>query len=151
MMKINNDIEVDTEADEFKELDEDHCAKEAEAFAKQIAAEAKKKKVRKAPRRARSYRQCTAGQCHGKPTHSVVQVVASIGEDSEGSKRINFQEDHLILPACEPHATGMLQRFKRIGIPNVRMEVLPVREPKKKKAKTTKTNKTTKAKRAIRI
>ena len=48
--------------DEIKEIDDTLSAKEAEAVAKQVAAEAKKKKRRK-PRSNRSYRQCTAGQC----------------------------------------------------------------------------------------
>ena len=46
--------------DEIKEIDDTLSAKEAEAFAKQIAAEAKKKKRRKSSKK-RSYRQCTAG------------------------------------------------------------------------------------------
>ena len=104
--------------DEIKEIDDTLCAKEAEAFAKQIAAEAKKKKRRK-PRSNRSYRQCTAGQCQRKPTHTVVRVHASL-EDG----LIKFEEKQLILPACEKHARGMLQRFKGIEVPNVRLEVL---------------------------
>jgi hypothetical protein len=109
--------------DEIKEIDDTLSAKEAEAFARAAASEARKKKARK-PRKPRSYRKCTAGQCQRKPTHSVVKVVASIGEDSEGSKTILFKEDHLILPACEEHAMNMLRRFKRIEIPNVRLEAL---------------------------
>ena len=104
--------------DEIKEIDDTLCAKEAEAFAKQVAAEAKKKKRRK-PRSNRSYRQCTAGQCQRKPTHTVVRVHASL----EGGL-IKFEEKQLILPSCEKHARGMLQRFKRIEVPNVRLEVL---------------------------
>lgn len=109
--------------EEIKEIDDTLCAKEAEAFAKDAAREAKKKK-RRTPRKRKSYRKCTAGQCQRKPTHSVVQVVASLGKDSEGNKTINFKEDHLILPACEPHAMNMLRRFKRIEVPNVRLEVI---------------------------
>ena len=104
--------------DEIKDIDDKLSAREAEAFAKQIASEAKKKKRRK-PRKNRSYRQCTAGQCQRKPTHTVVRVHASL----EG-ETINFEEKQLILPACEKHARGMLQRFKRIEVPNVRLEVL---------------------------
>ena len=104
--------------DEIKEIDDTLSAKEAEAFAKQIAAEAKKKKRRK-PRKNRSYRKCTAGQCQRKPTHSVVRVHASL-EDGI----IKFVEKQLILPACEKHARGMLQRFKGIEVPNVRLQEL---------------------------
>jgi len=109
--------------EEIKEIDETLSAKEADAFAKDAAREAKKKK-RRTPRKRKSYRKCTAGQCQRKPTHSVVRVVASIGEDPEGSKTINFEEKHLILPACEQHAMNMLRRFKRIEVPNVRLEHL---------------------------
>ena len=104
--------------DEIKEIDDTLSAKEAEAFAKQIAAEAKKKKRRKNSKK-RNYRKCTAGQCQRKPTHSVVRVHATL-EDGI----IKFEEKHLILPSCEKHARGMLQRFKGIGVPNVRLEVL---------------------------
>ena len=104
--------------DEIKEIDDSLSAKEAEAFAKQVAAEAKKKKRRK-PRKARSYRKCTAGQCQRKPTHTVVRVHASV-EDG----LINFEERALCLPSCERHAKNMLQRFKRIEVPNVRLEYI---------------------------
>ena len=104
--------------DEIKEIDDTLSAKEAEAFAKDVAREAKKKKARK-PKRKRSYRKCTAGQCQRKPTHTVVRVHASL----EG-ETINFLEKHLTLPACERHAMNMLQRFKRIEIPNVRLEYI---------------------------
>ena len=63
--------------DEIKEIDDTLSAKEAEAFAKQIAAEAKKKKRRKTSKK-RNYRKCTAGQCQRKPTHTVVRVHASV-------------------------------------------------------------------------
>ena len=104
--------------DEIKEIDDTLSAKEAEAFAKQVASEAKKKKRRK-PRSNRSYRKCTAGQCQRKPTHTVVRVHASL----EGGI-IKFEEKHLILPACDKHARGMLQRFKGIEVPNVRLQEL---------------------------
>ena len=104
--------------DEIKEIDDTLSVKEAEAFAKQIAAEAKKKKRRKSSKK-RSYRQCTAGQCQRKPTHSVVRVHAILENGI-----IKFEEKHLILPSCEKHARGMLQRFKRIEVPNVRLHVL---------------------------
>ena len=104
--------------EEIKEIDDTLSAKEAEAFAKQIAREAKKKKARK-PKRKRSYRSCTAGQCQRKPTHTVVRVCASL----EG-ETINFLEKHLTLPSCERHAKNMLQRFKRIEVPNVRLHQL---------------------------
>ena len=104
--------------DEIKEIDDTLSAKEAEAFAKQVAKEAKKKKRRK-PRAMRSYRKCTAGQCQRKPTHSVVRVHATV-EDGI----INFEERPLCLPSCEKHARGMLQRFKRIEVPNVRLEYI---------------------------
>ena len=104
--------------DEIKEIDDTLSAKEAAAIAKQIAAEAKKKKRRKSSKK-RSYRKCTAGQCQRKPTHSVVRVHATL-EDGI----IKFEEKHLILPSCEKHARVMLQRFKRIEIPNVRLHVL---------------------------
>ena len=104
--------------DEIKEIDDTLSAKEAEAFAKQIAAEAKKKKRRKSSKK-RSYRKCTAGQCQRKPTHSVVRVHATLENGT-----IKFEEKHLILPSCEKHARGMLQRFKRIEVPNVRLHVL---------------------------
>ena len=106
--------------DEIKDIDDTLSAKEAEAFAKDAAREAKKKKRRK-PRKKRNYRKCTAGQCQRKPTHSVVRVHAKY---DEGTKTINFEEKQLILPSCEKHARGMLQRFKRIEVPNVRLEVL---------------------------
>ena len=104
--------------DEIKEIDDTLSAKEAEAFAKQIAAEAKKKKRRKNSKK-RNYRKCTAGQCQRKPTHSVVRVHATLENGI-----IKFEEKHLILPSCEKHARGMLQRFKRIEVPNVRLHVL---------------------------
>ena len=104
--------------DEIKEIDDTLSAKEAEAFAKQIAAEAKKKKRRKS-RKKRSYRSCTAGQCQRKPTHTVVRVHARL-EDGI----IKFEEKALCLPSCERHAYNMLQRFKRIEVPNVRLQVL---------------------------
>jgi len=72
--------------EEIKEIDDTLSAKEAEAFAKQVAKEAKKKKRRK-PRSMRSYRKCTAGQCQRKPTHTVVRVHTSV-EDGI----INFEE-----------------------------------------------------------
>ena len=106
------------EDDEIKEIDDTLSAKEAEAFAKQVAAEAKKKKRRK-PRKARSYRKCTAGQCQRKPTHTVVRVHATV-EDG----LIKFEERALCLPSCERHAKNMLQRFKRIEVPNVRLEYI---------------------------
>mgnify|MGYP003971131843 FL=1 len=109
------------EDEEIKEIDDTLCAKEAEAFAKQLAREAKKKKKARKPRKPRSYRKCTAGQCQRKPTHSVVRVHAKY---DEGDKTINFEEKHLTLPACEPHAMNMLRRFKRIEIPNVRLEYI---------------------------
>lgn len=116
---------MSVDVDEFKEIDEALTAVDADAFAKQVTAEAKKKKkTKRKARKKRYYRACTAGQCHGKPSHSVVQVVASLVKDPEGNKTINFEENHLILPSCEKHAKGMLQRFKRIGVPNVRVEVL---------------------------
>ena len=104
--------------EEIKEIDDTLSAKEAEAFAKQIAREAKKKKARK-PKRKRSYRSCTAGQCQRKPTHTVVRVHATV-EDG----KINFEEKALCLPSCERHAKNMLQRFKRIEVPNVRLEYI---------------------------
>ncbi len=106
--------------DEIKEIDDTLSAKEAEAFARQVASEARKKKARK-PKKPRRYRKCTAGQCQRKPTHSVVRVHA---EYDEGTKTINFTEKALCLPACEPHAKNMLRRFKRIETPNVRLEVI---------------------------
>jgi len=106
------------EDEEIKEIDDTLSSKEADAFAKQLAREAKKKKARK-PRKPRRYRKCTAGQCQRKPTHSVVRVHAS-AEDGI----INFEEKHLTLPACEKHAMNMLRRFKRIEIPNVRLEYI---------------------------
>lgn len=106
------------ECEDLKEIDEELSAREAEAFAKQAASEAKKKKARKT-RKKRNYRKCTAGQCQRKPTHSVVRVHATV-EDGI----INFEEKQLILPACERHAKGMLQRFKRIEVPNVRLEYI---------------------------
>ncbi len=110
----------ESDEDEIKEIDDTLSAKEAEAFARQAASEARKKKARK-PRKMRSYRKCTAGQCQRKPTHSVVRVHAKYDEDT---KTINFEEKHLCLPSCEKHAKNMLQRFKRIEVPNVRLEVL---------------------------
>lgn len=106
--------------DEIKEIDDTLTAKEAEAFARQVASAAKKKKARK-PRKLSSYRKCTAGQCQRKPTHTVVRVHAKYDEDA---KTISFEEKHLCLPACEPHANNMLRRFKRIEVPNVRLESL---------------------------
>jgi hypothetical protein len=124
-VSINTDIDIDIDSidpDEFKEVDETLSAQDADAFAKHAAAEAKKKKkVKRKARRKRYYRACTAGPCHGKPSHSVVRVIATLCEDT---KTINFEEKHLIQPACEKHAKGMLQRFKGIGVPNVRMEAL---------------------------
>ena len=72
------------EDEEIKEIDDTLSSKEAEAFAKQVAREAKKKKARK-PRKMRSYRKCTAGQCQRKPTHTVVRVHASVEDGT-----INF-------------------------------------------------------------
>ena len=109
-----------SDEDEIKEIDDKLTAKEAEAFARQVASEARKKKARK-PRKMRSYRKCTAGQCQRKPTHTVVRVHAKC---DEGNKTITFEEKHLTLPACERHAKNMLQRFKRIEVPNVRLEYI---------------------------
>jgi hypothetical protein len=106
------------EDEEIKEIDDTLSSKEAEAFAKQVAREAKKKKARK-PRKMRSYRKCTAGQCQRKPTHTVVRVHASVEDGT-----INFTEKHLCLPSCEKHAMNMLRRFKRIEVPNVRLEYI---------------------------
>jgi hypothetical protein len=106
--------------EEIKEIDDTLSSKEAEAFAKEVAREAKKKKARK-PKKPRRYRKCTAGQCQRKPTHSVVRVYAKY---DEGTKTISFEEKHLCLPACEPHARNMFRRFKRIEVPNVRLEFI---------------------------
>ena len=114
--------------EEIKEIDDELSAKEAEAYAKAIAAESKKKrrsswsiKKKRKGTRKKTYRTCTAGQCQRKPTHTVVRVHAMF---DEGTKTINFEEKALCLPSCERHAKGMLQRFKRIEVPNVRLEVL---------------------------
>ena len=113
----------DVSDDEIKEIDDELCAKEAEAYAKQVAEETKKKsrspwrtKKKRKSNRKKTYRTCTAGACERKPTHTVVRVKANI----EGDK-INFTETPLILPSCERHAAGMLRRFKNIGVPNVRI------------------------------
>lgn len=103
--------------EELKQIDDTLSTKEADAFAKNLASEAKKKKARK-PRKQRRYRKCTAGQCQRKPTHTVVRVHAEVDEDT---KTINFTEKPLILPSCYKHAKTMLQRFKRIEVPNVRL------------------------------
>jgi len=106
--------------DELKQIDDTLSTKEADAVAKKLTSEAKKKKRRK-PSKPRRPRKCSAGHCQCKPTHTVVRVIAEVDEDT---KTINFKENHLIRAACYKHAKTMLQRFKRIEVPNVRMEQL---------------------------
>ena len=90
------------EDEELKEIDDTLSSKEADAFAKELAREAKKKKDLK-PRKHRSYRKCTAGQCQRKPTHSVVRVCASV----EG-ETINFLEKLSLIHISEPTRPRLL-------------------------------------------
>ena len=106
--------------EELKQIDDTLSTKEADAVAKSLTANAKKKKRRK-PTKPRRPRKCSAGHCQRKPTHTVVRVIAVVDEETN---TINFKENHLIRASCYKHAKTMLQRFKRIEVPNVRLEHL---------------------------
>ena len=107
--------------EELKQIDDALNTKEAEAFAKNLASEAKKKKARKSPRKRRS-RQCSAGQCKSKGMYTVIQVRATVKEGEEGT--ITFTENSLIQPSCYNHAKTMLRRFQRIEVPHVQLHAL---------------------------
>ena len=104
--------------EELKQIDDALSTKEADAFAKKLASEAKKKKARKSTKKRR-YRQCSAGQCKSKGTYTVIQVKAAVEEGT-----ITFTENSLIQPACYKHARTMFQRFKRIEVPHVQLTAL---------------------------
>ena len=104
--------------EELKQIDDALSTKEADAFAKNLASEAKKKKARKSPKKRR-YRQCSAGQCKSKGMYTVIQVKATVEDGT-----ITFTENSLIQPSCYNHAKTMLRRFQRIEVPHVQLHAL---------------------------